>query len=517
MARKSPNLQPRSLVHSYWGQFDYDTTTPPDTYQGRTGDVGGAQLPNVVTPLSLTEHSKLEAGDIAATISAADPIVGAEIGLWVCIYAGIGGVGGAVWIRLDAAGSGSTIQTIRDAHRIVVGISGDTTGTPATDTLLNLSPYVAGVSADFIDTGDGAGLALAIATALAIGNPVDVRITSGSIDLEGAPISSPLVIPPGCRVIGAGSGLTNIEGRDTADQGIFFMSANTGLEGVTLTSKVPTESPGTSLGIIQSTGISGGNFKLNDVDIIIEDDVTRVARIGVYCIAAGSGGAKSCHLNQVSVTVDGNIACAGFSLEGYVRSSVTNCTVNSASFGVRFSGGLGPSLSGNEAGHISNFRGNGIFEAGILVETTLGQATIMGLSISDSFINFTSEVDTELVQYVIRLAADGSSIDQVSISGLQARWTANAQAADRWFGWVSTTSAGDVIRGVRFVNCGATSGLAYSTPLTHGLRLDAFDTNSIRGSDLGCDFAGAGLAPSDVIFVVGPVVAWEHAHPSGLA
>ena len=519
MARKSPNLQSRSLVHSYWGQFPYDTTTPPDTYEGRTGDVGGAQLPNVAAALSLSEFAKLEAGDIAATISEADPIAGSEFGFWFCIFPGVAGVGGAVWIRLDATGSGNTTQTIRDAHRIVVGIAGLTTGTPATDTLLNLSPYTAGVSADFIDTGDGAGLALAIATATAMGNPVDVRIVSGGIDLEAGLITTPLVVPSGCRIIGAGSSQTEIEGRDTADQGIFFMSANTALEGLSLVSKAPTATPGTSIGIVQSTGVQGGDFKLRDISITIQDESTpaRVARVGVYAVAAGSGAPKSCDMDRVSVAVDGSIATAGFNIEGYVGSNIENCSTTGAHTGLRFSGGLGPSIPGNAAGHISNFRGWDILEGGILVENIFGQASIFGLSISDSFVKFSTDGDETDPQYVIRITTDTNCImDQISVSGLQAHWPANAQAANRRFGWMAAGSGGR-IKGLRFVNCGATSGLAYSSSLTLGLHFDSVDNESIRGTDLGCDFAGLGLTPAEVINVLGGTVAWEHAHSSGLA
>lgn len=516
MAKRTPGLQQRSLIHGYWGQFQYDTSVPPATYGGRTGDVGGTLLPNVGTPLSAAEFRKLEAGDTAATIDTGI-IVGSQFGLWTCIYEGVAGVGGAVWVRMDNATSTQT-QTIRDAHRIVVGIAGLTTGTPATDALLNLSPYTAGVSADFIDTGDGAGLVLAIATAAAMADQVDVRISSGTIDFEGASVSAPLAIPAGCRLIGAGSGLTAIEGRDTADQGIFFMSANSALEGVTLTSKAPTAAPGASLGIVQSTGVSGGNFKLNDVIINIEDDATRVAKVGVYCVAAGSGGTKSCSIDRVNVSVDNNLTTAGFTVEGYVRSSITNCTVTGATLGLIFNGGLGPAISGNEAGHISNFKGYNLFEAGIAVFVSAGQAAVIGLSISDSFISFNDADNEEDPQYVISLTSSaGAVIDQVSISGLQARWTANAQTANRWFGRIVTEDVGALVKGVRFVGCGAASGLAYSSPLTSGLVLNAFAEDSILGADLACDFGGAGLPPADVINVTGAGTAWEHAHPSGLA
>ena len=513
MARRTPGLQDRSQFHGYWGRFQYSTSVPPATFAGRTGDVGSSLLPNVSVALSPAEFAKLEAGDTAATIDATVTISGAEFGLWTCISPGTVGVGGAVWIRMDT--STASQQTIRDAHRIVVGIAGATTGTPATDILLNLSPYVAGFSADFIDTGNGTGLALAIATAAAIGNPVDVRIVSGVISLESGLISTPLVIPTNCRLIGAGSLLTTILGRDTADQGIFTMGVNSSLENIALKSPVPVSAPGTSVGVVQATGISSGNFSLNDVLIELVDSALRVAKIGVHAIAAGSGGSKSCRLNNVRVSVDGSISSGGISIEGYVLSSIHDCTVIGASTGLRFGSGLGP-ISGNEAGSIRNFRGYDLQQQGVFIESALGSTPLFGLSISDCYVKL-NDADFGTDQYAIFIKCD-SLIDQLSVSGFHARWGANAQTVGKVFASVATLSVGSQVVGLKFVNSGATSGsMSTSAGISAGIRLDASDPNSIRGSDLGCDIAGFGLLPSAVIQITASPVLWEHAHPSGLA
>lgn len=517
MARRTPGLQARSQVHSYWGQFQYDTSVPPATFAGRTGDVGSTLLPNasVASALAPSEYAKLEAGDTAATIDTTVVVDGAEFGLWTCISPGTVGVGNAVWVRMDNASLAQ--QTIRDAHRIVVGIPGATTGVPATDTLLNLSPYVAGVSADFIDPGDGAGLALALATAAAIGS-VDVRIVSGLIDLAFGAVATPLTIPQGCRLIGAGSSQTKISGHNNAEQGIFSLAASASLEGVRLSSPAPISSPGTAQGVVQATGISAGNFSLRDVTISLVDDAARVAKAGVYAIAAGSGGTKSCKLDDVTVVVTGTVAATeGISLEGYVRSTVSNCTVSGSTTGIRFSSGIAP-LFGNEAGEITNFKGFEILEKGILIETLLGATPFYGVSVSDSYVSFSDADVSPQDQTAIQFYSQGT-IDQANVTGVQAHWGANAATVSRIFGKVSTTQTGALATGISFFGCGATRAApGFAAGITRGLVLDASDADSIQGSDLGCDFAGAGPLPAaDIIVYNGASALWEHAHPRGLA
>ena len=509
MAKRTPGLQQRSLVHGYWGQFQYSTSVPPATFAGRTGDVGSSLLPNAGTALSSAEFRKLEAGDTAATVDETVAILGSEFGLWVCIFVGTVGVGGSVWIRLDNATSAQ--QTIRDAHRIVVGIAGATTGVPATDLLLNLSPYVAGFSADFIDSGNGAGLALAIATAAAIASPVDVRIVPGVISLESGLISTPLVIPTNCRLIGAGAQLTTISGRTTADQGIFSLAASSSLEGLSLSSLAPVSTPGTSVGIVQATV---GDFSLRDVSISMVDSASRVAKTGVHAVAAS--GARSCRVNNVSVAVSGSLSSSGISLEGYVRSTIRDCTVSDATTAVRLCSGLSP-LSGNEACSISNLKGFDIRQTGILIETLTGQTPFYGVSVSDSFIRFSDANATPQPQSAIHLRNEGV-LDQASISNVQAHWGSSAATTVRVFGRITTTGASARALGVSFSNCGATrTSAGAAAGLTQGLVLVATTEDSIQGSDIACDFASTGLLPADIISVTGAGVLWDHAHPRGLA
>ena len=514
MAKRTPGLQQRSLIHGYWGQFQYNISVPPATFAGRTGDVGSSLLPNAGTALHPAEFRKLEAGDTAATVDETVTILGSEFGLWVCIFVGTVGVGGSVWIRLDNATAAQ--QTIRDAHRIVVGIAGATTGTPATDILLNLSPYVAGFSADFIDTGNGTGLALAIATAAAIASPVDVRIVPGVISLESGLITTPLSIPANCRLIGAGSQLTTISGRTTADQGIFALAASSSLEGLTLSSPASVSTPGTSVGVVQATGIAAGDFSLRDVSISLVDSASKVAKTGVHAIAASSGGAKTCRLNNVSVTVSGSLSSSGISIEGYVRSTIRDCTVSDATTAVRLCSGLAP-LSGNEACSISNLKGFDIRQTGILIETLTGQTPFYGISVSDSFIRFSDANATPQPQSAIHLRNEGV-LDQASISNVQAHWGSSAATTVRVFGRITTTGASARAVGVSFSNCGATrTSAGAAAGLTQGLVLVATAEDSIQGSDIACDFASTGLLPADIISVTGSGVLWDHAHPRGLA
>jgi hypothetical protein len=510
MARRTPGLQTRSQVHGYWGQFTYDTSVAPATHLGRTGDVGSTLLPNVSVALSAAEFAKLEAGDWASTI---DAVAGSGIGFWTCIFPGTVGVGGAVWARTDNASL--AVQTIRDAHRIVVGIIGTTTGVPATDTLLNLIPYTAGVSADFIDTGDGAALALALATAAVLGS-VDVRVVSGLIDLGSGAVSTPLTVPANCRLIGAGSQQTEIVGKSTGEQGIFSLSNLATVEGFALTSPTAVASPGTALGVVQSAGLVSGTFSLRDLAITLSDDAAlRVAKAGVYGSAAGSGGVRTCDLDRVRVTVTNPVAnTAGIALIGYARPSISNCVVTGATKGLEYQASA-TLLGGTDGVSIANFKGYDLGEIGINVECPLGGA-ILGMSISDCYLKF-ADADAGPQDQIALLLNTSGAFDQINISGVQANWSNNALSATRQFARVAT-AAGASARGLSFQGCGATSNPAFSSSLTQGLVLDATDANSIIGSDLGCDFGGAGpLAAGDIINVPTATVLWEHAHFRGLA
>jgi hypothetical protein len=204
----------------------------------------------------------------------------------------------------------SLVQTIRDAHRIVVGITGATDGIlpvpSANDTLLNLNPYTAGVSADFIDTGDGIQLAAAIAVASSIQGastkPVDIRVVSGVIDFQASnAFSGPLTIPTGCRLIGAGKELTEFVGlvglpAASVDQCIFVLDPGATVEDCKLTSPAPVGIPaGTHGGILSAAG----RFSVKNVAIVITDLAGRFTSGGI--IGTASLGNPQARISDVDI------------------------------------------------------------------------------------------------------------------------------------------------------------------------------------------------------------------------
>jgi len=191
MAITTPPLQQRSQYHRDWGNF----TDPTN------GVAGPGDLPNQGSNVLPAAQFTLEAGDIAYV----DDSVSASFqGRYHCTDPGTAGGGDAVWEATGGGGGGGTSS--RDAHAYVVGISSE--------------PYAsAGDSVDFLDTGNGAQLAAALAAAAALPpalKTVDIRIRAGTIDLTapGAP-ALPLVVPDGVRLIGAGFDKTFLTGPGT--------------------------------------------------------------------------------------------------------------------------------------------------------------------------------------------------------------------------------------------------------------------------------------------------------------
>lgn len=226
MSARTPGLQQRSQYHSYWGQYQYDTAgSPPPPYSGRAADAGSQSLPNAPNnPLTNPEFSKLEAGDIAATIDTTAPIDGNEFGLWMCVYPGTLSGGNAVWVRLDNQAV-NIEQTVRDAHVIVVGQNGylgplaGVASPPLASNGLNLGGVgdQVDVTCDYLDPGNGTQLEQALLAAAAGGVQVDVRLRACNIVLDPASLTAvPLVLPQYCSLIGAGSRASVLRGGDGA-------------------------------------------------------------------------------------------------------------------------------------------------------------------------------------------------------------------------------------------------------------------------------------------------------------
>lgn len=228
MANRTPGLQQRSQYHRNWGNYtDGGQTTPAN------GD-----LPNQPSnALSNPEFSKLEAGDLAYVTTT-------DAGVYYCVSPGTVGGGDAVWAMLAAGGA--VVQTIRDAHEIVVGQSS--------------APYsnVLGQDADVLDPGDGTGIetALSNATALVVGGyeGVDVRLRPHSITLDPSALGAvPLVVSTNVRLIGPGRRQGLIVGGDgtgATSQDMFTLGVRATLEDLQLQSPEPVVAPAAGTGMV---------------------------------------------------------------------------------------------------------------------------------------------------------------------------------------------------------------------------------------------------------------------------
>lgn len=130
-------------------------------------------------------------------------------------------------------------NTVHDCRSIIDPLAGDKRtakiivgNAPAGDTL---------EVCDFLDPGDGSGIASAVAAATNLGG--DVLIRAGSYDLStNGSLSTPISIPAGVSVRGAGTGAhgTTILGRASGDQGIFEVLSEGALRELRLFVPVPT-------------------------------------------------------------------------------------------------------------------------------------------------------------------------------------------------------------------------------------------------------------------------------------
>jgi parallel beta-helix repeat protein len=131
----------------------------------------------------------------------------------------------------------STITTDRATARIIVGnlVNGDV----ASD-------------CDYLDTGNGAQLALAIAAA---GAGDDVYVRPGVYDfvLVGGP-SGAIAIPDQVHVRGAGRGHTFIRTRGQGDQGAFDLGDRSELDDLTVEVTLPTGIPVSRYGVVELWG-----------------------------------------------------------------------------------------------------------------------------------------------------------------------------------------------------------------------------------------------------------------------
>jgi hypothetical protein len=531
MSVRTPGTQPRSQYHSYWGRYTFGSFALPPAYLGRSPDLGSQNLPNSSgNILSASEYAKLEAGDIAATqpLSPIGPPLGFEFGLFTCIYPGTLGGGDAVWVRCDNLAAGSS--TIRDAHVIVVAQQGTfnlTSGSPVTDTLLNINPQVAGVAADFVDIGDGAELANALAAAAAIGlvpnsSPVDVRLRPCNINLElpGSP-ATPLVIPPSTRLVGASDRTSLIFGKFTAlgiDQRVFSCQANSSLEKLGIESTAPLAAPVNAGGIIN---VVGTGVDISDVAVILGINPavarTTLACIDTTTIALGSRlNVTNCRFTATSISHQVNhatdsvgIRTQGTSVAGQLGTLIQGCTFESFDVGIAIGpvGTNGGDVAASTVSMINMFRAGVSMSAGNNLEGSGYRFSDIRCSMALSFAPLPAQPQQ---MFEIRVTGVAARLNQISISGCSVRFAALSTVADRNFARIIGSGNCLGANGIKVVGCGVEQTSSTTSPATDAIVLsNATPDDNIRGGDILCDWQNVSGV---VVSVIAGAPTWEHAH-----
>jgi hypothetical protein len=216
--------------HRYWGRY------------ASAGDLPNAASNAAVAP----SFPRLRAGDVA--------YVTGDSTLYQCTSPGTAGGADATWASLG--GGGGAVQTVRSSYVFVVAQNNylqalANQGDPPMPTNnANLVPApspaadVEGVTCDYLDTGNGLELdqALLAAAARPGGGGVDIRLRPCGINLADSVM--PLVVPSGCRVIGAGKIASTIRGASSGNAGvtqrIFQLGQNTTLASLRIISPAPT-------------------------------------------------------------------------------------------------------------------------------------------------------------------------------------------------------------------------------------------------------------------------------------
>lgn len=513
MSTRTPGIQQRSQYQSYWGRFIWNTAGVLPSFGGRTADPGSQGLPNAPNNIiSAAEYVKLEAGDIAATASFSVP-TGTEYGLWTCIFPGTSGGGDAVWVRCDNTSSGGAIQTIRDAHVIVVAQQGGgftpTTGVPVTDTLLNLNPQVAGIAADFIDTGDGAGLAAALtaATALSAATPCDVRLRPCDIDLASGAVLGPLAIPQNTSLIGASATESTITGRVAVgqNQGVFTMAVGSSLERMRVISPAPTGGPIGSGGIVQ---VLDAGCRVIDCQINMETTalVARTTLFGVDT-STGANAGNAFVVRGTRFLCEGPNHASTFATDTAaintqgatdLGATIQGVTIDGHNVGLRL--GAAANSGDIQASQVSMV----VSRAGVALAAN--NLAIAGLRFTDVRISFTlvGVTGTPQTGYEINTTNAAGEVNQVSIMGSTVAWLALTTVSNRNFIRCNGAVGSVGVNGVKMVACGV-EGKATNAQATDGI----FLTNVVRGGDILCDWDNVFNAE---VFVSAGTPTWEHAH-----
>lgn len=508
MAARTPGLQARSQYHSYWGTYAY--TVGAGVWANGSNLLPGAPG-NVI---SAAEFAKLEIGDIASTSDATI----ANRGLYVCVDTS-GGNGLVQWARLDNAGA--AVQTIRDAHVIVVAQQGagwtPTTGVPATDALLNLNPQVAGIAADFIDPGDGTGLTAAITAATALsgsGTPCDIRLRPCNINLNTGAVLGPLALPQSTRLVGSADNQSAINGRNGAgeDQRILTLALGAQVEKIQFISQAPAGAPIGAGGLVETLGAG-----CDIVDCVFNFSVGATARTtlaGVDTTTVASGGQRVVidRCRFINGTGGSHRLAFGTDLVG-VRtrgSQVPGATGVAISTSVFIALDTGIEITVAPGGDsrdvaVSQASMTTIYRAGISVIADAGQGR--GYRFTDVRVSFDLVGAGVTPQVGLEFSSLNNlgAIDQASVMGCTVSFVATSTVADRNFARLTGGAGSNGVSGVKLVACGIENSTA-TAPATDAVVLS---DDVLRGGDILCDWNNI---TTDAISILSGTPVWEHAH-----
>lgn len=419
MANRTPGLQPRNQYHRNWGNWTTWTSLS-------VGD-----LPNqTLNVLSGPEYTKLEAGDLAY-VTTTNP------GVYYCVSPGTDGGGDAQWAQLQAGAS--TVQTIRDAHQLVVAQDGggfvvSTPTSPANSV---------GISCDYLDAGDGLQLEAALAASstlvTAFGTGCDVRVRPCNIVLDVANLAAvPLVIPANVRLIGAGgrhgqaSLITGGDGTGATSQRMFALSGNSSLENFHLISPpaaiIPAAEPGEGVVSAFQNALVRGCF------IEVQGNGAANRSFG-HAIAAGPLTANlvdgfevdDCRFALANTTVTDAISSyAVFLGDGTLTGS--NTAQHAKMHNSYVSGGNGTIACINHPGpHVRQVVHDNVQNAGIgaitHANTTVLATTYEGMQVSDYTVSHGTADDSASISVFISSAAQNNgAIVRSQLSNVRARF-----------------------------------------------------------------------------------------------
>lgn len=500
MSTRTPRTQPRSQFHSYWGAFAYAAVTPsPTTFLGRALSEGGMELPNAPNWTG-GDASQLEAGDNAFVF---DPLAstGNLYTSWICLDPGtIGGLD-AIWDRVAPLGGG-----IRDAHVIVVAHQNTsapqynlTTGDVDLDARLQMNPQVQGTTVDFVDSGDGAQLTLALAAAQAMlltdAGRVDVRMRPCSLRLDGSsPVIRTITVPENVRLIGAGSGLSRITGWADGDQTVFYVQGR--LSGWEVTSPPPeAATSGSSQGVVVLENVTASMPVIEDItlNLGVSDTFARTQRVGIQVLGDCFGGAQvcDCFIRQVDSPQS---ALSHFTLFGteligvQVRGVLADLGASVSDVRMECCD-VALDIFGSNEVRAHNIQGTSLFRYGYRYQNSFFPSDLQGASLSVASFTF-HETEAVATTAAIRIgfSQDGQLIGPV-LTSVRARWPSTASAT-RIFIDAEAGTAGRSIRSLQAVNCTVDASNS-SVAATTSINLDASGGGSIRGGITTSDIANA--------------------------